>query len=59
MTEPNLKNYWCPACRRWVAGDDMYLDKAHKDCGTKCEWRRYVCGEKVTKYEAEREDVIG
>ena len=36
-----LRNWWCPKCKEWLASCDIDLAQRHRECYAKVEWRRY------------------
>lgn len=36
-----LRNFWCPACERWLASLEVDRKRVHIGCGAVAEWRDF------------------
>ena len=37
-----LRNWWCPKCRKWLPSCDLDATERHRKCQTKAEWWEFT-----------------
>jgi hypothetical protein len=40
MTMPEIRNHYCPTCKRDLSSSEINLAGIHKECKTKVQWTK-------------------